>query len=128
MIFITDLAQRVICSEEPSLSFASLLERNHVEFLDLLHTDVEGFDYELLKMFDFTRHRPRLLIFECLHLSAAELVACKAYLRQHGYETMDEGMDTWCMNMQDTQPHDESLIKLWRQLRQRLGDRRMEFA
>lgn len=111
--FIPDLPQRVVCTEVPSLSFESLCRRNGVEQVDLLHTDTEGYDFELLKMIDFQRWRPRVLIYEHLHLNDADRVACQAYLRGHGYSLLQEAMDTWCLNLRDAQPRDQPMLQLW---------------
>ena len=53
--FIT--MERVKCE-----TLMSLLDRNRVTKLDLLHIDVEGFDYRILKQFDFIRYRPDVIL------------------------------------------------------------------
>jgi FkbM family methyltransferase len=44
-----DLDDRIVTTEVPCLSFESLCRRHHVERLDLLVVDTEGYDFEILK-------------------------------------------------------------------------------
>jgi hypothetical protein len=43
-----------------------------IEYLDLLQIDAEGYDVELLKLFDFERMRPPIVHYEHKKLSAKE--------------------------------------------------------
>ena len=49
----------------------TLLDRHHVKKIDLLQIDVEGYDYELLKSFNFERIKPQLIRYEHRHLKLA---------------------------------------------------------
>jgi hypothetical protein len=115
--FIPDIERRVITTEVSTITFDTLYKRNNVERLDLLQIDTEGYDYELLKLIDFKRYRPRLLIYEHKHLNAADRAACTEYLVAHGYDTMSEMMDTWAVNLLDPGPEDGPLLALWRRLK-----------
>jgi FkbM family methyltransferase len=65
-----------------------------VDHLDLLQIDVEGYDLELLKLFDFDRIRPAIVRFEHRHLSATELDDAVLLLARHGYRVVREEYDT----------------------------------
>jgi FkbM family methyltransferase len=86
------------CTEVRCLTFESLCRKHGIERLDLLLIDAEGHDWEIVKGIDFERHRPRLMIFESNHLSAADQRACRAHLEGFGYSMFDEGIDTWCLH------------------------------
>jgi FkbM family methyltransferase len=107
---------RIERTEVPSLTFESLCRKHRIQELDLLLIDAQGYDYEIIKGIDFNRHRPRLLIYESSGFSAAERAQSKAYIRRLGYETMDEGLDTWCHDPRA----DDSLARCWRGVRRRL--------
>ena len=110
---VPDIEARLVSTEVPCLTFESLLAKHGVERVDLLLIDTEGFDWEIIRHIDFAAHRPRLLVYEHFHLSPDERQECRAHLEGLGYETMEEGFDTFCL---DTRSHD-GLTRRWRRLR-----------
>ena len=104
---------RIETIEVASLTFESLCRKHGIEALDLVLIDAEGYDYEIVKRIDFGRHRPRLLIYESTHLSGDERDKCQAYVQALGYETIDEGYDTWCHDPRA----DDTLARRWRSAR-----------
>jgi FkbM family methyltransferase len=73
-------------------TFADVL--TDASYLDLVQIDVEGYDLELLKLFDFGRFKPPIVRFEHRHLSAAELDDAVLLLARHGYRVVREEYDT----------------------------------
>lgn len=69
----------------PALTFGSLLAKHGVTSFDLLQIDTEGFDFEVLKMVDWQRHRPALVNYETVNLSVEDRIAAWALLRGLGY-------------------------------------------
>lgn len=65
-----------------------------VTHIDLLQVDVEGYDAEIIRMFDFARYRPRVVRFEHAHLRAADHDAAVTRLIEHGYEVAVTLYDT----------------------------------
>jgi FkbM family methyltransferase len=116
---IPDIERRLVEVRVPCLSFDTLCQRHEVDRVDLLHTDTEGYDFELLKGIDLDRHRPRLLIYEHFHFTPEDRAACQVYLAGHGYEAIEEGMDTWCLRVRDAGARDAGLLALWRWLQRR---------
>jgi FkbM family methyltransferase len=110
---IPDLADRLVEADVPSLTYASLCRRHGLEAVDLLLLDTEGADFEILRSIDFDARPPRLLIYEHYHFSREDRDACAAYAESLGYETMEEGFDTFCL---DTSA-DDDLTRTWRELR-----------
>jgi FkbM family methyltransferase len=84
----------IVTAMVPCITFTTLLDRHHIERIDLLQIDVEGYDYELLKSFDFQRIRPRLIRYEHLHLTSSDRRACAKYLAREGYEILAMQHDT----------------------------------
>ena len=110
---IPDIGERIVRSEVPCLAFESLCRRHDVTTVDLLVVDAEGYDAEILRHIDFSARRPRLVVYEHFHLEPDDRSACRSALEYHGYETMEEGFDTWCLIASP----DDDLTRLWRRLR-----------
>ena len=103
---------RVVTSEVPALTYPSLLARNGVERVDLLVIDTEGLDWQILRGVDLTRDPPWLILFEHYHLDPDDRAAAHAHLRAHGFETMEEGFDTFA-----ARPGLDALDRVWRRAR-----------
>jgi len=116
-IFVPTEHRRIVRTTVPCLTLRSLCRRHRVERIDLLVIDVEGYDFEVVKQVDFTELRPRLLAYEHLLLSPADREACEALVRDHGYETLAERRDTWCLDTTIADP----LTDFWRRLRPAVG-------
>jgi FkbM family methyltransferase len=61
--------------------------------MDVLVIDTEGHDYVILKQFDFTQVRPKLIVFESKHLSADDVARSDAMLGGAGYYVVHSGTD-----------------------------------
>lgn len=80
--------------EVEAITFQKLLEEKGVHKLDLLQTDTEGFDGEILRMFPFDRIKPKLIHFESKHIERRELELLLDMLIVHGYKVArDRGED-----------------------------------
>jgi FkbM family methyltransferase len=67
------------------ISVKSLFEKFHVvDFL--LAIDVEGFDFEVFKMFLLERRLPKILIIEYVHLNSMDLLELKSILSKENYD------------------------------------------
>jgi|SRR5450432_3362756 len=75
----------IIAETVPSYSVATLLQRHHLVELDLLVIDTEGWDWRILRQFDLTATRPKLILYEHQHLSPQERDQAHQFLAQHGY-------------------------------------------
>jgi FkbM family methyltransferase len=78
-------------------SIAGLLARNGIQKVDLLQIDAEGYDYIVLKQFDFSTLRPKVVIFEKKHLSNEDASAARAMMLQAGYEVKNLETDFLCV-------------------------------
>jgi FkbM family methyltransferase len=65
-----------------------------VAHLDLLQVDVEGYDAEIIRMFDFDAHTPSIVRFESIHLSQHDHDAAVRRLLEHGYRVAAGHRDT----------------------------------
>lgn len=76
------------------LTFDTIFQKNSVTKIDLLQIDVEGYDYEILKLFPFGKFLPKMIIFESENLSDSDLAECQSWLNVKGYNLQRFGGDT----------------------------------
>ncbi|MEZ4688203.1 MAG: FkbM family methyltransferase [Bacteroidia bacterium] len=60
----SDPEKQIIGEEVDIISPESLLQQYTISRIDLLQIDTEGFDYEVIKMFDIGKTQPDAIIFE----------------------------------------------------------------
>jgi FkbM family methyltransferase len=77
---------------------SDVLTRNGIRDVHLLHVDAEGYDYEVLKTLDFTKHAPLSIFVEHKHLSDAHKSEMLHLLRKNGYSVRDCGEDYFAVN------------------------------
>jgi FkbM family methyltransferase len=111
-VHIPDLEHRLASTDVSVLTFDSLCRKHAVRDIDLILIDTEGYDYEIIKRIDFATRHPRLLIYEHYLLAPEERSECRAQIERLGYATMEEGFDTWCL---DVRP-DDAVTRRWRRL------------
>ena len=114
--FIPEIERRLVSTEVASMTFDSLCEKHGLRELDVLVVDAEGHDWTILRGVDFELHRPRLVVYEHLHLSPPDRARCRAHLEQRGYRTREEQFNTWCLHS----GAGKELHRGWRRLRWRM--------
>ena len=72
----------------------TLLELYHIKKIDWLQIDTEGFDFEVIKMFDLTGLKPSVISFEHTHLTSSDLNDCYTLLKAKGYKLLHFGGNT----------------------------------
>ncbi len=85
---------RVVSGWVNCLTWRELCEKHHAKEIDLLHIDAEGSDREILEQVDLTRYQPRVLLYEHIHMAAAEQRETAERLDRAGYEFVRIGIDT----------------------------------
>jgi FkbM family methyltransferase len=73
--------EKVMC-----ISTSSMLRQNNIEKIDWLQIDTEGFDYEIIKMFNIDETRPTVISYENMHLSEEDKKSCIDYLISKNYK------------------------------------------
>jgi FkbM family methyltransferase len=69
----------------------SVLERHHVDRIDVFQVDAEGSDYKIIRQIDFARFRPKLILYEHCALGADDVVAAEELLASNGYSLINCG-------------------------------------
>ena len=101
---IPDIERRIRVLSVPCLTFEQLCAKHGVSRIDLIHTDVEGYDWTLIQNIDLERFKPLVLLYEHHHQDAATRAACRQHLERHGYSLLSEGLDTLAVRRQDLAP------------------------
>jgi FkbM family methyltransferase len=77
-----------------TLTLKSFVRSYDVQKIDFLFLDCEGYDFEILKMFDFGRFSPKIINYESKFQSDEERRACEGLLESKGYTLFRHGNDT----------------------------------
>jgi FkbM family methyltransferase len=67
--------------------------------LDLFQVDTEGFDYDVIKMIDFKKMRPKIIKFEFVNLEVLKRQQLNKFLQDEGYILFNEGEDTIALDL-----------------------------
>jgi FkbM family methyltransferase len=91
---IPNLESLIVAEEVRAVSVASLLNEAGLGRVDLLQIDAEGYDAEILRLFDVFRRRPPIVRFEHKHLSRAVHDSAVQSLLTVGYKVATGDGDT----------------------------------
>jgi len=79
------------------ISPETIMNKYSIRKIDLLLIDAEGFDLQVIEMFDIPKIQPRAIIFENINLHPTELEKCYSELKSEGYLLKEFGRDTIAM-------------------------------
>lgn len=83
----------IITEEIQCITLSSLLEKNHVDSINVLLIDTEGYDFEILKQVDYKKNKPQVIIYEYEHLSFKDYKQSLHLLKQNGYKCYKDNLD-----------------------------------
>lgn len=93
---VPDLRSRLTATEVRAVRLGTLVSECELRRIDLMHTDVEGFDHHVLRQIDFAAPwAPRHLLYEHKHLTAVDAGDVESLLRRHGYRLWRLADDTF---------------------------------
>jgi FkbM family methyltransferase len=84
--------------EVQALSVRSLLRKHNIKSLDLLLTDVQGYDCEVVNQFLDCGVKPTIVHFEHCHTDRSVLSKLYRRLVSEGYRLIELDVDTLCLN------------------------------
>jgi FkbM family methyltransferase len=77
------------------ITLETLLAKHGLNHVDVMQIDAEGFDFEIIKMIDFSKPwAPPHIIYEACHLGD-DLERTRAHLRAAGYRVFPAGYDDY---------------------------------
>jgi len=85
------LAPYIISQKLQGIRLPDLLAKHQIQTIDLLHIDTEGYDWAILSQINLEIHRPKFILYEYKHLSAADLQKSLDFLK--GYQIFNIGID-----------------------------------
>lgn len=87
------IGERIKEEKISSISPETLLSKYHIQEIDWLQIDTEGFDFNIIKMFNIAKTRPKVIVFEQYQLSETERLECFKHLKDHSYRIKEYGRD-----------------------------------
>ncbi|UZD22223.1 FkbM family methyltransferase [Algoriphagus halophytocola] len=90
----SDPDQQITSEEVKVISPETLIKTYSIHQIDLLQIDAEGFDLEVVKMFDVKKTKPNAIIFENENLNPHDLEECYRLLISENYSLREFGRDT----------------------------------
>jgi FkbM family methyltransferase len=78
----------------PTVKVKTLLDKYGIQNFNVLCVDTEGYDFEILKLIDFKKYTPEVILFESKNLSNEDFISAKKLLTAHGYDLFWEKGDT----------------------------------
>jgi len=82
---IPGIADLIATTDVRCLTLSSLLSQTGLGQVDLLQIDAEGWDFEILKLIDFTQIKPAIINYEHAHLNQDDWDAAVGLLVRNGY-------------------------------------------
>jgi FkbM family methyltransferase len=90
---IDDIQSYIKEIEIDTITFEKIFSSYNIDSLDLLQTDTEGFDAEIIKIFPFHVLKPSIIHFESKHISKSSLEEILERLIAHGYSVAPDGAE-----------------------------------
>lgn len=91
-VYFAGISERIEETTVDVVTFSDLLES--VDQVDVLQIDAEGYDADLIQMFDFRRWQPSIVQFEHRHVELDAHKAAVERLRRFGYSVWVDEFDT----------------------------------
>ena len=111
----SDLDSAVVEMVTPVLTFESLCRRHGLQTLDVLRIDTAGDEADILAQLDLDQFRPRLIAYSHGRLGAGVREASRRRLQVAGYETFEDGEETWCLRTSGLPVRETAALRgLWR--------------
>lgn len=98
-----DKSKWISQEEVEVISPKTLMERFGIKKIDLLQIDAEGYDLEVIRIFDVATTQPEAIIFENVGLVKSEYASYLEKLKNQGYQIREFGANTLALKEGHTQ-------------------------
>ena len=88
--------EEIKCTIKESISITNLIDKSFDETIDWLHTDIEGYDADLIKSIPVEK-LPNLIIFEHENLESEKNSEIKEFLEKNGFELNYQNVSCICI-------------------------------
>ncbi|WP_232825728.1 FkbM family methyltransferase [Algoriphagus litoralis] len=99
----TDPEKRISYEEVPVISPKTILLKYNIQRIDLLQIDAEGFDLEVIRIFDVPTNQIKAIIFENVNHARQELESSYQMLKSNGYRLKEFGRDTLALHQSEVE-------------------------
>ena len=89
-----DREQWISMEEVAVIAPRTLMQRYGISKIDLLQIDAEGYDLEVIRIFDLPVSQPAAVVFENVGLNETDYASCLALLQANGYGIRKFGPNT----------------------------------
>ncbi|MFK8006490.1 MAG: FkbM family methyltransferase [Saprospiraceae bacterium] len=77
------LAPYIISEKVNGITLDTLLKKHQIADFDILHIDVEGYDWEVLSQLNQEKNQPTFILYEAVHLSKSDLKQSADFLENN---------------------------------------------
>ena len=70
------------------VTLQDIVDKYELDHVDVLHMDTEGHDAIILKSIDFNKIKPKVIVFEHIHITLDVYLSCLGHLSSHGYSVL----------------------------------------
>ncbi|WP_057939994.1 FkbM family methyltransferase [Algoriphagus resistens] len=99
----SDPKQQIVAVDVEVISPQSLINKYNISKIDLLQIDAEGYDLQVILIFDIANTNPEAIIFENENLDPDSLESCYDLLRKNNYILKEFGRDTLALKSSNTE-------------------------
>lgn len=90
---IPGIEDYLVTAKVTCITLMTLLQRHNIKKVDLLQIDSEGYDYKIIASIDFKVIKPKVIIYERVHLNNYDSKQCISVLKNNGYTVIKLGVD-----------------------------------
>lgn len=91
-----------------------IISKNKYKEVDLLQIDTEGYDADVIFMFDFEKYQPFLVQYEHVHLTTEKRDIAKNRISKYGYHLIEKKNDTFAIRSDQITLRFILIYVLWR--------------
>ncbi len=73
------------------VTFQDIVDKYRLDHVDVLHMDAEGHDEAILASINFEKIKPKVIVFEHMHMGFANYLQCVGRLESFGYSVLYTG-------------------------------------
>lgn len=92
--WVPDVVDRIQEIQVRCISMRTLVDEVEGNEIDILLVDAEGYDFEILKMIDFSKMKPTIICYEHTNLDKTQMQAAATLLASQGYRMTRDNLDT----------------------------------
>lgn len=84
----------IVEAELPTMTVQGLLDKHHVQHIDVVYVDTEGFDDQVVAQIDLKHYRPSVIVYEHFHVPPERQRIARDLLSNAGYTLSEWNYDT----------------------------------